>query len=152
MSDWVIDPNFLLSFSGLLLAILSFIYTFAKDKTSDVRVLENRLTTLEGNQFTDEDRKTLKELEVKMGVFWNIIVREAPKLLKQKITPYLDVLLSKAELGLSELTPSEKKELLSLLDERYAVLTKGDVEDSGKALVLALYKGILEIEVSNQES
>jgi len=152
MSDWVIDPNFLLSFSGLLLAILSFIYTFAKDKTSDVRVLENRLTTLEGNQFTDEDRKTLKELEVKTGVFWNIIVREAPKLLKQKITPYLDVLLSKAELGLSELTPSEKKELLSLLDERYAVLTKGDVEDSGKALVLALYKGILEIEVSNQES
>ena len=152
MSDWVIDPNFLLSFSGLLLAILSFIYTFAKDKTSDVRVLENRLTTLEGNQFTDEDRKTLKELEVKMGVFWNIIVREAPKLLKQKITPYLDVLLSKAELGLSALTPSEKKELLSLLDERYAVLTKGDVEDSGKALVLALYKGILEIEVSNQES
>jgi len=152
MSDWVIDPNFLLSFSGLLLAILSFIYTFAKDKTSDVRVLENRLTTLEGNQFTDEDRKTLKELEVKTGVFWNIIVREAPKLLKQKITPYLDVLLSKAELGLSALTSAEKKDLLSLLDERYAVLTKGDVEDSGKALVLALYKGILEIEVSNQES
>ena len=152
MAEWVIDPNLLFSFSGLVLAIISLIYSLSKDKTKDVRDLENRLTNLEGNQFTDEDRKTLKELEVKTGVFWNIIVEEAPKLLKQKITPYLDVLLSKAESGLSGLTQAEKKELLSLLDERYAVLTKGDVEDSGKALVLALYKGILEIEVSNQES
>jgi len=151
------------SFILSVLSILSIIYGLFRDRSQDVRVLEKRLvtlegnqftsedrerlTTLEGNQFTSEDRKGLRALEVKVGVFWNIIEKEAPRILKQNLTPLLDALLTKAENGIAKLPRDELLELKRLLDERYADITNGgDVEDPGRALVLALYRGVIEVE------
>uniref|UniRef100_A0A6M3MDN2 Uncharacterized protein n=1 Tax=viral metagenome TaxID=1070528 RepID=A0A6M3MDN2_9ZZZZ len=132
---------------AVVLSIISIIYGLFRDKAQDVRALENRLATLEGNQFTSEDREGLRALEVKVGVFWNIIEKEAPRILKQTVTPLLDALLTKAEKGIAKLPRDELLELKRLLDEQYSnIANGGDVEDPGKALVLALYRGVVEVE------
>uniref|UniRef100_A0A6M3MGX8 Uncharacterized protein n=1 Tax=viral metagenome TaxID=1070528 RepID=A0A6M3MGX8_9ZZZZ len=131
---------------AIVLSIISIIYGLFRDKAQDIRTLENRLATLEGNQFTSEDREGLRALEVKVGVFWNIIEKEAPRILKQHLTPLLDALLAKAENGIANLPREDLLELKRLLDERYADITNGDdVKDPGRALVLALYRGRLAL-------
>ncbi len=118
----------------------------------DIKELENRLTKLEQNQFTLEDRECLRELRVKVGVFWNIIEKEAPRLLRQHLTPHLDALLAKAEGGISRLSKDEKKELKQLVDEQYRKeLEKENLNDPGRALILALYRGVLEVEAEEDE-
>lgn len=152
MTGWSIELTTLLAMAGLMLSSLSLLYTFLRNRTTDIKELENRLTKLEGNQFTDTDKERLRELTVKVGVFWNIIEKEAPRLLRQHLTPHLDALLAKAEGGLSKLSKKEQIELKELLEEQYsAVVNNKDVEDPGRALVLALYKGVLEVETNSKE-
>jgi hypothetical protein len=164
----ILETGAILALLSLALSSLSLLYSYFRNRTGDIKELENRLTRLEGNQFTDidrdrltkleqnqftpQDKKCLRELDVKVGVFWSIIEREAPRLLRQHLTPSLDALLAKAEKGISKLSKKEQMELKKLVDEQYdATVNSGDLEDPGRALVLALYKGVLEVETNSKE-
>lgn len=141
----------MLTLVGLFLSSISLVYTFLRNRFKDIKELENRLTRLEEHQFTPEDRTRLRELDVKVGIFWGVIEREAPKILRQRLTPHLDALLAKAEGGISKLSRNEQIELKKLLEEQYdKVVNSGDIEDPGRALVMALYKGVLEIKTKEE--
>ena len=142
------DLDQTLGVAGVVLSLAGFLFTWLRTRMSDVKEYENRLTFLEQNIFSKDDRVCLHELEVKVELFWRIIETEAPKLLKRTITPHLDTLLSKAEPGLLNLSVEERSELVTLLVEQYRAETKGDVEDSGRALVNALYRARIGMSLS----
>ena len=151
--------------ASLVLSLIGFLFTWLRTRISDIKEYENRftvleesqieikeyenrLTFLEQNTFTDDDRACLRELDIKVGVFWKLVESEAPKLLKRNSTPYLDALLSKAELGLNTLSIIELYELDTLLTEQYNEdLAAGDVESPGRALVNALYRARIKMSV-----
>jgi len=156
------------SITGIILSLIGFLFTWYRTNISDIRKLENRLVTLEqhkvnstqmenrlatieANSFNPSDRESLSELQVKVGVFWSIIESEAPKLLKRVTTPYLDILLSKAETGLSHLSSDEQLELYELLKVQYENEIKGDVDAPGRALVNALYRARISMGLNTVE-
>ncbi len=131
-----------LSVASILLAIIS-IYLSRRDKgTETVKDLEHRLTTLESNRFTSNDRQLLQDLELKMGLFWGIVEQEFPRLLIQKSTPALDILLARVHnVGISACTPAEQQQLLDKLDIEYILAI--EKEDSGRAMAISLFRATL---------
>lgn len=138
----MISTELVLSIAGLLLAVIS-LYISRQDKgTEAVKDLEHRLTELESNRFTTEDRQCLQDLELKMSLFWSIVEKEFPRLLVQADTPVLDVLLMKAHrVGIATFTPTERQQLLDNLDVEY--INAIEREDSGRAMAISLFRATL---------
>ena len=139
----MISIELALGIIGTAIAVLS-IYLSRKDQIIDtVKKQENRLTKLEQFQFTQEDRQCLYELKMKMDLWWSIVEKEFPKLLIQKETPKLDILLEKASLfGVGYLKDKEKQDLATMLDDEYHTAIKN--EDSGRAMAIALYRAVVK--------
>lgn len=140
------EINLLLSAIGTLTAISSAIYVLFRTSKMDTKdtekrfsALTERLGKLELSQMTPKERLCLQDISLKMNLFWSIIEKDFPKLLKQETTPELDVLLDKITNG--PLTTEEHSRLVHLLDVEYNKATA--IEDSGRAMALALYKATL---------
>ena len=138
----MISLELVLSVIGLLIALSSFYYARKDRSTLGAKELENRLTAIETSQFTQEDRQTLTDLELKMGLFWGIVEKEFPRLLVQENTPALDVLLMKAyHAGIGAFTVTECQDLLDKLDYEYIQAIEN--EDSGRAMAISLFRATL---------
>lgn len=128
-----------LSIASILLAVIS-LYMSRQDKgTEAVKNLEHRLTALETNRFTASDRQCLQDLELKMSLFWTIVEKDFPRLLIQKSTPALDVLLIKSHsTGIISLSLDELDQLLDRLNTEY--INAIEQELSGRAMAISLFR------------
>jgi hypothetical protein len=127
---------------GVIVAIASFIVARARASVTDTRELEHRLTQLETNQFTKEDRQCLRDNDLKMKLFWGVVEKEFPKLLKQHRTPMVDKLLTKAAMGLDKLTPNETSKLMKALDNEFNIAVSQ--KNPRRALMIAFYLKVME--------
>lgn len=139
----MITTELVLSIIGLCVALGSLYFSRKDRSIGEVSKLENRLSTLEANRFTQADRDSLIELELKMGLFWGIVETEFPRILIKAHTPHIDSLLVKAsKSGISSLTDSEHHELIARLDQEY--MEALDNEDSGRGLAISFFRAILK--------
>lgn len=138
----MIAVELVISLIGLTISLVSF-YFARKDKgVEQVQSIENRLTSLESNQFTQEDRNCLNELDMKMNLFWGIVEQEFPRLLVRSNTPTIDILLIKAsKSGVDSLSATEHKELIERLNVEY--VNAIEIEDSGRAMAISLFRATL---------
>jgi hypothetical protein len=134
---------------GLTVAVASFGYSAQKVSKEDAKELEHRLTILEQNQFTNEDRKCLQTVAVKMDMFYETAKREAPDILKHEHTPRYDELLKKArDEGINALTSEEANELIGLICYDIDEMKKMDENkvSPGKIFIAAVYSDIIKWE------
>ena len=139
----MITIELVLSIIGLCVALGSLYFSRKDRSIGEVGKLENRLTTLEANKFTQEDRDCLNELDLKMSLFWGIVETEFPRILIKVHTPHIDILLVKAsKSGVSSLTDSEHNELVARLDQEY--MEALDNEDPGRGLAISFFRALLK--------
>ncbi len=128
-----------LSIVGILLAVISLFLSRQDKSTEAVKSLEHRLTTLESNRFTAADRQCLQDLELKMSLFWTIVEKDFPRLLIQKDTPALDILLIKTySTGINTLSIDELNQLIDRLNIEY--INAIEQELSGRAMAISLFR------------
>lgn len=151
-----------------IIAASSFLFSYQRASKTDVANNENRITKIEGNQFTqadrdrlkfieddlkhcrfsDEDRKCLYDNTTKMALFWGIVQTEFPKILKQFDTPKLDKVFDKLiNCGIRSLSIAEAKTFHLRLQTEYDAALKAEKAD--RALILALYNMVYEYETSS---
>jgi hypothetical protein len=143
-----------LPIAGFGLSIVSFLYAMQRASKDDLNILKNdaielehRLTILEQNQFTNDDRRCLMDTSIKVNMFYQAAKQEAPDLLKHAHTPRYDELLSKAQVNLSSLTNDEAEELLKLIQEDInAMKLTEDSRDAGKVFIATLYANMIRLE------
>lgn len=139
----MITTELVLSIIGLCVALGSLYFSRKDRSIGEVSKLENRLTTLEANRFTQADRDSLIELELKMGLFWGIVETEFPRILIKAHTPHIDTLLVKvSKSGVLSLTDSEHNELIARLDQEY--MEALDSEDPGRGLAISFFRAVLK--------
>jgi len=115
----------------------------------DAVALEHRLTLNEQNQFNENDRRCLQEVVWKMGLFWDTVKTDFPKLLRQEKTPRFDALLDKAEANIGLLSPNEVNELTELLTNIVESAKNENVkkrEKPDRAMMAAFYRKVLQYE------
>jgi len=108
--------------------------------------MENRLTVLEANQFTSEDRRCLHDVETKMNTIWKFFERDLPAALRSPHTPELDELLEKAKEGLGHMRVDEVKRLYVLIEAECEQETKET--SSIRVMTLSMYRSFLKHEIS----
>lgn len=118
------DPV-LIAIIGLISSIIAAFITgtfSAQRKAGEAAIkYENRLTKLEENMFTKEDRECLYYTKLKLDWFIRLKQEEAAKALKNP--PHLDGVLAMIETRpiddvLGDLSDETKQELLNFLDEK----------------------------------
>lgn len=135
--------SYLIFSADTLLAIITFLYAVFVSGQAKAVELENRLTKVEANQFTEADKNCLHELDLKMKLFWGIVETEFPIFLRRDKTPQLDILLDKARVnGVKSLTFDE----VGFLDDELKKEYKQAIaeHDSGRALAIAFYSTIVK--------
>ncbi len=108
--------------------------------------MENRLTKLEENQLTVEDRRCLHDLDTKMRTIWKFFERDLPAALLSPHSPELDVLLDKAKEGIGQMTINEIRNLYTLVNEECENETPKT--DSLRIITLSMYRSFLKHEMS----
>ena len=146
----------LLSLAG---TVVTAILTSGKVSKSEAVGLENRLTKLEvvahthDTPFTPGDKACLIDLNVKMGLIWNVIGRDLPMGFKKVFTPKLDALIDEAtnkgttvSFGIVKAWPIDKQRLfIDLLEEQKRNTVKG--ENGNTLFGLAVYIDALKLEL-----
>jgi len=122
--------------------------TDLKEIREDAVKLEHRLTVIEGNQFTQQDRKCLQETDLKMSLFWEAIKEDFPSLLKHAHTPKFDALLDKAKQSIGSLTSKEATELIKMLTSE--IEEAKQTEQPARAAIAAFYRSVLKYEVKQE--
>jgi uncharacterized small protein (DUF1192 family) len=162
--------DIILPITGVGLSVVAFLYSMqraSKDDLNTVRkealLMEHRLTVLEQNQFSNEDRKNLAivtqnqftieerkcliDTSIKVNMFYQAAKQEAPDMLKHSDTPRYDELLSKAKLDLSVLTADETNELLKLIqDDIDRMKLNESTRDAGRVFIATLYANMIKLE------
>lgn len=137
-----LTPELILGIIGAALSIIALIYSWANSG----KQMENRITTLEANQFTADDRRCLYDLETKMNTIWKFFEMDLPGLLKSPHTPEFDLLLEKAENGLGQMKLDEVKRLYELVDLECASETKST--EPLRVIKLSMYRSFLQHELT----
>ena len=109
--------------------------------------MENRLTVLEENQLTTEDRRCLHDLDTKMNTIWKFFERDLPAALRSPHTPELDALLDKAKEGLGQMKVDEVRKLYHLIDQECEKETKET--SSIRVMTLSMYRSFLKHEIAS---
>jgi hypothetical protein len=128
----------------MAIAIVALVLDLTKAKKSDAVALEKRLTDLENNKFTDEDRRCLIELNSRFNVIWGVFEKDLPKFLRQETTPELDKLIDKIEqVGIRGLTKAQYDQLDRYLTEEYEKTLRDETESlQDRGFRLALYRAV----------
>jgi hypothetical protein len=145
---------------GLGLSIVSFLFALQRASKTDLITmkneaikLEHRLTVVEQNQFTNEDRRCLMDTSIKVNMFYQAAKREAPDLLKHMDTPRYDELLSKAKEEIQSLTAQEATELIKLINDDIIKMKQNeDTMDAGKVFMAVLYSDMIRLEKNKELS
>ncbi|MCK4266861.1 MAG: hypothetical protein KAX31_06240 [Thermoplasmata archaeon] len=137
-----LTPELMLGILGAALSIIALIYSWANSG----KQMENRITTLEANQFTADDRRCLYDLETKMNTIWKFFEMDLPRILKSPHTPELDILLEKAENGLGSMKVDEVRKLYQLIDLECASETPKT--EKTRVLSLSMYRTFLQHELA----
>jgi hypothetical protein len=142
MSEQVVISQ-TISLAAIALAVISLLINEWRKTKIDAKQLEKRLTDIENHLFTDKDSDCLKDVALKIGLLWKVVEVEFPKILRNKNTPELDILLNKViDSGLSSLTAEEFTKLKNGLSDEYAKALL--LEDENRAIPIALWQAILE--------
>ena len=126
----------------MLISVVAMVYTWMNSG----KEMENRLTVLEANQFTSEDRRCLHDVETKMNTIWKFFERDLPAALRSPHTPELDELLEKAKEGLGHMRVDEVKRLYVLIEAECEQETKET--SSIRVMTLSMYRSFLKHEIS----
>jgi len=128
------DVNLFEAFTvvAFLISTASFYFSRQKTATTQVKELENRLTSL----------------ELKIEPIWDAIRLQIPKLLISPHTREFDRLILKSIEGLNDMTAIETKRLIELLDIEYEKAIKE--KDSGRAIGIALMKAGIKADSSTR--
>jgi len=126
----------------VLISVVAMVYTWMNSG----KEMENRLTVLEANQFTSEDRRCLHDVETKMNTIWKFFERDLPAALRSPHTPELDELLEKAKEGLGHMRVDEVKRLYVLIEAECEQETKET--SSIRVMTLSMYRSFLKHEIS----
>lgn len=108
--------------------------------------LMSRLTVLETNQLSQEDRRCLYDLDTKMSTIWKFFERDLPAALHSPHTEELDALLTSAKKGIGQMKVDEVKRLYHLI----AAECEGQTKETPLLRIIALdaYRGFLQHEIS----
>lgn len=138
-----LTPELILGIIGTSMSIIAMVYSWINSGKRQ----EHRLTKLEANQFTAEDRRCLHDVETKMNTIWKFFERDLPAALTLPHTIRLDELLLKAKDGLGKMTISEARELFSLIKAEDTECKKTETQ-SIRGLKIAMYRSFLEHELT----
>lgn len=108
--------------------------------------MENRITILESNQFTSEDRRCLYDIDTKMRTIWKFFERDLPLLLQKPHALELDALLDKAKEGIGQMKVDEVRRLYVLVNSECE--NEKPETDSLRVMTLSLYRSFLKHEIS----
>jgi hypothetical protein len=138
----VIETSTVIAVIGLCLSAAAFLINTTKASKGEAVKLENRLTKLEADQFTDQDRKCLYDIHSRFSILWRVFENDLPRFLKQEKTPQLDAILDRVEkVGLRGLTDSEYVLLEQYITSEYEkTLLDETVQDRG--FRLAIYRAV----------
>lgn len=107
------------------------------DLTAQIGLKERQeICREEVNEVTQDLSDRVKELEIKIDLFWRIVEKEFPRLLKQETTPNLDLILNIAENGYDCLTQEMAKDLYMRLKEEYRIALQHERPCRGYLLVM----------------
>lgn len=140
--DVHLTPELFFTILGLALSIVAMVYSWANSG----KRMENRMTVLEANQLTAEDRRCLHDLDTKMATIWKFFERDLPAALHSPHTPELDLLLDKAKEGLGQMKVDDVKRLYVLVAEECENETKTTAQI--RVIALAAYRSFLQHEIS----
>lgn len=132
----------MLAIAGVVIATISMVYSWVNSG----KEMESRLTALESNQFTAEDRRCLYGVDVKMQTIWRFFERDLPAVIRSPHTPELDLLLDKAADGLGQMKVDEVKRLYTLVNLE-CEQEKPDTP-SLRIMTLSMYRSFLQHEIS----
>ena len=138
-----LTPELVLGILGAVISVIAMIYTWMNSG----KHMENRLTVLEENQLTPEDRRCLHDLDTKMNTIWKFFERDLPAALRSPHTPELDALLDKAKEGLGQMKVDEVRKLYHLIDQECEKETKET--SSIRVMTLSMYRSFLQHEISS---
>lgn len=137
-----LTPELILGILGAVISVIAMVYTWMNSG----KHMENRLTVLEENQLTSEDRRCLHDLDTKMNTIWKFFERDLPAALRSPHTPELDALLDKAKEGLGQMKVDEVKRLYHLITDECEGETKET--NSIRVMTLSMYRSFLKHEIS----
>ena len=107
----------------------------------------SRLTVLETNQLSQEDRRCLYDLDTKMTTIWKFFERDLPAALHGPHTPELDALLDKAKDGIGQMKVDDVKKLYNLIEQECEGETKET--NSIRVMTLSMYRSFLQHEIAS---
>ena len=118
MDITVAQASIFVAMLSLIGTILGLVITSGKESKKDAVAKEHRLTVMEGNQFTKEDRLCLAESLLNTRFLMRIIESEAARALKNPL--HLDGVLNDIQLNglaptMKALKPSVKTDFISYL-------------------------------------
>ncbi len=137
-----LTPELLLGILGVVIAVISMVYSWVNSG----KEMESRLTALESNQFTAEDRRDLYAIDTKMQTIWKFFERDLPAALRSPHTPELDLLLDKAADGLGQMKVDEVKRLYKLV--QLECEQEKPETPSLRIMTLSMYRSFLQHEIS----
>lgn len=140
---------------GVFIGLASILYTMSKDRGSDQDDLEKTLnehgkqialiqSNCDNNRITSDEKHILTELNIKMGLMWNVLSKELPIGLIKDTTPRLDQLILLIDGDYSNVPDKDVPEFLELLDTEYDKAKKE--ENSTRIVGLALVRDVLKLE------
>lgn len=134
---------------ALLGTLVTAYLTLGKLSKADAVKLESRLTALEQNQFSADDRRCLHDLDTKMTTIWKFFERDLPAALTQPHTGRLDALLKEAKKGIGNMKVDDAKELFSLIKAEETECQETEEKSrSVRGLKLSMYRSFLEHEIA----
>ncbi len=108
--------------------------------------LMSRLTVLETNQLSQEDRRCLYDLDTKMSTIWKFFERDLPAALHSPHTEELDALLTSAKKGIGQMKVDDVRRLYTLIAEECEA--EGKETPLLRIIALDAYRGFLQHEIS----
>ena len=120
-----VDLSIVLTITGLLLAVLTYLISLATQAQKRAVMLEARIITIENI------------LQTQLKPIWDMIMARLPDLIISPHTPTLDTLLETAKNGLHEMPVEHVLEMAKLLEEQYDIATVEN--DDNRRLYISLF-------------
>lgn len=135
--------SYLIFSADTLLAIITFLYAVFNSGTVKAVKMEGRISKIEANQITTEERRCVQENDVKMKLIFGMVESEFPKFLRRDTTPSLDILFDKVKvIGVKALTTEEASVFEGELEKEIQLAIKE--KDGWRAMALGFYSALVK--------